>query len=94
MASSFVLNVEARDVIEPNEVVVSPRMRRILERAAEIARARTGHSFIGTENVLRALTEEPDGIAGQVLNDLGVIAPVRARLDEIMASAEYAKGWS
>jgi hypothetical protein len=64
-------------------------MEQILRRAAEIGRAHTGQAFIGTENVLRALVEDDDGIAVMVLRELDVAERVAARLDEIMASAAY-----
>jgi len=75
-----------------SETPMSPRMRRLLERAAEIAEEWTGTRFIGTENVLRAMVDDEDAIAAQVLRELGVLERVRARLDQIMSSAEYAKG--
>jgi ATP-dependent Clp protease ATP-binding subunit ClpA len=64
-------------------------MEQILRRAAEIAKAQTGQAFIGTENVLRALVEDDDGIAAVVLRELDVAERVAARLDEIMASESY-----
>jgi hypothetical protein len=64
-------------------------MEQILRRAAEIGKAHTGQAFIGTENVLRALVEDDDGIAAVVLRELGVAERVAARLDEIMASEAY-----
>ena len=67
----------------------SPRMERILSRAAEIGRTHTGRAFAGTENVLRAMIEDGDGIAAHVLQELGVAERVAARLDEIMASEGY-----
>ena len=74
---------------EPN---VTPRMRRVLERAAEIGREQTGRPFVGTENVLRAIVDDKDAVATQVLNELGVLERVRARLDQIMSSSDYATG--
>jgi ATP-dependent Clp protease ATP-binding subunit ClpA len=67
----------------------SPRMQRILIRAAEIGRAHTGQAFVGTENVLRAMIEDDGGIAANVLKELGIAERVAARLDEIMASEAY-----
>lgn len=67
-------------------VQTSPRMERILLRAAEVGRAHTGQAFAGTENVLRAMIEDDGGIAANVLKELGVAGRVAARLDEIMAS--------
>jgi hypothetical protein len=71
------------------DVQTSPRMERVLLRAAEIGRAHTGQAFAGTENVLRAMIEDDGGIAGRVLRELGVADRVAARLDEIMASEGY-----
>jgi ATP-dependent Clp protease ATP-binding subunit ClpA len=71
------------------DVTVSPRMQEVLNRAAEIGRIHTGERFVGTENVLRALVEDRDGIAAQVLRELGVTESVAQRLDEIMSSKAY-----
>jgi ATP-dependent Clp protease ATP-binding subunit ClpA len=71
------------------DVQTSPRMEQVLLRAAEIGRAHTGHAFVGTENVLRAMIEDDGGIAGRVLRELGVADSLAARLDEIMASEGY-----
>ena len=61
-------------------------MARILIRAAEIGRTHTGQAFAGTENVLRAMIEDGDGVAAHVLDKLGVAERIAARLDEIMRS--------
>ncbi len=71
------------------DVTASPRMERILSRAAEIGRFHTGAPFVGTETVLRALVEDRDGIAAQVLGELGVAERVAERLDDIMSSDNY-----
>jgi len=71
------------------EATMSPRMKRIFERAAEIGREHTGEPFVGTENVLRALVEDQDGIAASVLQELGVTERIAERLDEIMMSTSY-----
>ena len=75
-----------------SELPLTPRMRRLLERAAAIGEERTGTLFIGTENVLRAIVDDEDAIASQVLAELGVLDRVRARLDQVMSSTEYATG--
>ena len=75
-----------------SELPLTPRMRRLLERAAAIGEERTGTRFIGTENVLRAIVDDEDAIASQVLAELGVLDRVRARLDQVMSSTEYATG--
>lgn len=71
------------------DVTVSPRMQEVLNRAAQIGKGHTGEPFVGTENVLRALVEDQDGIAAQVLRELGVTERVAQRLDEIMSSKTY-----
>ena len=71
------------------DVTVSPRMQKVLSRAAEIGLIHTGERFVGTENVLRALVEDQDGIAATVLRELGVAERVARRLDEIMTSDGY-----
>ena len=71
------------------EATMSPRMKRIFERAAEIGREHTGEPFVGTENVLRALVEDQDGIAASVLRELGVTHRIAERLDQIMSSTSY-----
>ena len=71
------------------EATTSPRMKRIFERAAEIGREHTGEPFVGTENVLRALVEDQDGIAASVLRELGVTDRIAERLDQIMSSTSY-----
>ena len=71
------------------DMTVSPRMREVLSRAAEIGREHTGEAFVGTENVLRALVEDHDGNAASVLRELGVTDRIAERLDEIMMSTSY-----
>ena len=71
------------------DVTSSPRMKEVLNRAAEIGRLHTGKPFVGTETVLRALVEDPDGIAAIVLRELGVTERIAERLDEIMSSKSY-----
>ena len=71
------------------EARTSPRMKRVLERAAEIGWVHTGEPFVGTENVLRALVEDQDGIAASVLREVGVTHRIAERLDQIMSSTSY-----
>ncbi len=71
------------------DVTASPRMKDVLNRAAEIGKLHTGEPFVGTENVLRALVEDQEGIAAMVLRELGVTERIAERLDEIMSSESY-----
>jgi ATP-dependent Clp protease ATP-binding subunit ClpA len=70
-------------------VTASPRMERVLNRAAEIGKLHTGKPFVGTENVLRALVQDRDGIAAQVLRELGLAERIAERLDEIKRSDSH-----
>lgn len=49
----------------------SPRAKRVLELAKEIA-DEMGHDMVGTEHLLLGLLKENEGIAAQVLTNLGV----------------------
>jgi ATP-dependent Clp protease ATP-binding subunit ClpA len=71
------------------DTTASPRVQRVLRRATEIGMLHTGEPFVGTENVLRALVEDRDGIAAMVLRELGVAQRIADRLDKIMASESY-----
>jgi len=92
MGMEYVLRVELVESPGPQDMRVSPRMAMLLQRAAEIGRLHTGSPLIGTETVLRALADEPEGIAGQVLEELGVRAKTRRRLDQILSDPKYSPG--
>lgn len=64
------------------------RVRRTLLDAWEEAE-RLGHSYVGTEHLLFALTRDPDGIAGQVLDHLGIADRVAEELERILTSPSY-----
>ena len=49
----------------------APPAKRVLELTLREA-LKLGHNYIGTEHIILALLEEPNGVAGQVLRDLGV----------------------
>lgn len=63
-------------MIEEN-LPLTPRMQRTLMRAAGLARAR-GHGYLGNEHVILALVDDPNGIAGGVLQRLDCADAVRA----------------
>ncbi|MFQ5593020.1 MAG: ATP-dependent Clp protease ATP-binding subunit [Anaerolineae bacterium] len=50
---------------------LTPRTKRVIELAVEEAR-RMGHHYIGTEHLLLGLIREGDGLAVNVLRDIGV----------------------
>lgn len=64
-------------------------MKRTLQRSGELARAR-GHDYLGTEHLILALIDDPDGIAGGVMQRLGVADAVRAEVTRIIESDGYA----
>jgi len=49
----------------------TPRARKVIEYAIEESRA-LNHNYIGTEHILLGLLRESEGIAGQVLMNLGL----------------------
>jgi hypothetical protein len=49
----------------------TPRVKKVIEYAIEEARM-LGHSYVGTEHLLLGLLREQDGVAGQVLKNLGL----------------------
>ncbi|MGI6145885.1 MAG: ATP-dependent Clp protease ATP-binding subunit [Firmicutes bacterium] len=51
-------------------VALSPRAKRVLELAIDEARS-MGHGYVGTEHLLLGLVREGEGVAAQVLQDLG-----------------------
>jgi hypothetical protein len=54
------------DLMAPTFAPFTPRALNVVKAAEDIAR-KWGHSYIGTEHLLLALYEEPDGIAAQIL---------------------------
>ena len=58
--------------------------KRVLELTLREA-LKLGHNYIGTEHIILALLEEPTGIAGQVLRELGVeYEPLREKEIELI----------
>ena len=69
---------------------LTPRMKHTMRRAGELARGR-GHSYVGTEHVILALIEDPNGIAGGVMHRLACAAAVRDEVIRILESEGYSK---
>ncbi|HHU68851.1 MAG TPA: ATP-dependent Clp protease ATP-binding subunit [Thermoanaerobacterales bacterium] len=61
----------AGDPIPKEFIGYTPRAKMVLELAYDEAR-RLGHNYIGTEHILLALIREGEGVAAQVLMNLGV----------------------
>ena len=69
---------------------LNPRARKVLLVSRNEA-ATLGHGYIGTEHLLLGLIAEGEGLAAQVLLQLGVSDAVRAKLLEIMGSPGYGR---
>jgi ATP-dependent Clp protease ATP-binding subunit ClpC len=72
-----------------NIPALTPRMDHTLNRAGQLARGR-GHDYLGTEHMILALLEDPDGIAGGVMHRLGYASAIRDEVVRIMGSDGYA----
>ena len=53
---------------------------------------RLGQLYIGTEHLLLALAEDPDGVAGQILERLGVRSAVKEELAAFIESSRPSTG--
>lgn len=67
---------------------LTPRMRRSLRRAMEIARE-NGQGVVGTEHVLLAFLDDPAGIAGMTLHSARTDMALRAEIRRIITSEGY-----
>lgn len=59
------------DLVSVGQLPFTPRVKKVLEYAMEEARA-LGHNYIGTEHLLLGLLKEQEGVAAQVLLNMGV----------------------
>jgi ATP-dependent Clp protease ATP-binding subunit ClpC len=83
------IRLEIEKLVQPGpstqmigDIPFTPRAKKVLELAAEEAHA-LGHNYIGTEHLLLGLIREGEGVASQVLMNLGLsLDSVR---NEIMA---------
>ncbi|NPV79605.1 MAG: ATP-dependent Clp protease ATP-binding subunit [Firmicutes bacterium] len=74
---------------DPEKVTVlslTPRAKRVLELAMDEAR-RLGHGYIGTEHILLGLIREGEGVAAQVLLNLGAdLEKVRKEVTSLLGT--------
>ncbi|KPK97049.1 MAG: hypothetical protein AMJ95_11140 [Omnitrophica WOR_2 bacterium SM23_72] len=88
------IRLEIEKLVQPGpttqiigDIPFTPRAKKALELAAEEARA-LGHNYIGTEHLLLGLIREGEGIASQVLMNLGMdLNTVRNEVMELLGSA-------
>lgn len=69
-------------------LALTPRSRDTLRTAEERA-VELGHDYLGTEHLLLALLDDSEGVAGQVLQELGAIDAIRERILEVVTSSLY-----
>ena len=66
------------------QIGFTPRSKRVLELAFDEAR-QLGHTYIGTEHILLGLIREGEGIAAQVLQNLGAdLDKVRSQVNTLL----------
>ena len=63
----------------------TPRLIGMLNAEEQRATAR-GDGYLGTEHLLEAIIEEPDGVARSILDRLGVLDDIRRALDRLWSS--------
>jgi SAM-dependent methyltransferase len=66
----------------------TPRMKATAKRALEVA-VGMSHDYLGTEHMLLAMLDDPDGIAGGVLHRLGFAEAARTELERIITHPGY-----
>jgi ATP-dependent Clp protease ATP-binding subunit ClpC len=78
------------DELAVGQIPFTPRAKRVLELALREALS-LGHNWIGTEHVLLGLAREDDGVAKQILLDVGVDADrIRNEVIRMLGSAPRA----
>lgn len=74
------------------QIGFTPRSKRVLELAFDEAR-RLGHTYIGTEHLLLGLIREGEGVAAQVLHNLGAdLEGVRKQVTGQLGGSGQSKG--
>ncbi|MFN0057463.1 MAG: ATP-dependent Clp protease ATP-binding subunit [Planctomycetota bacterium] len=73
-------------MVTMGQLPFTPRAKKVLELSQEEANE-LGHNYIGTEHLLLGLIRENDGVAAQVLMDLGVkLEDVKAEVLELLGA--------
>jgi ATP-dependent Clp protease ATP-binding subunit ClpC len=87
------IRLEIEKLVQPGpttqiigDLPFTPRSKKALELSAEEAHA-LGHNYIGTEHILLGLIREEEGVASQVLINLGLdLETVRNKIMEVLGS--------
>ncbi|MDP1852760.1 MAG: ATP-dependent Clp protease ATP-binding subunit [Candidatus Omnitrophota bacterium] len=88
------IRIEVEKLVKPGpttqilgDIPFTPRSKKALELSAEEARS-LGHNYIGTEHILLGLIRDGEGVAFQVLINLGLdLERVRQEIMDILGSA-------
>jgi ATP-dependent Clp protease ATP-binding subunit ClpC len=87
------IRLEIEKIVKPGPPMVvsgdipfTPTAKKVIELSSEEARA-LGHNYIGTEHILLGLIREGEGVASQVLLNLGLdLNKVREEIAELLGS--------
>ncbi|MBU0759447.1 MAG: ATP-dependent Clp protease ATP-binding subunit [Candidatus Omnitrophica bacterium] len=88
------IRLEIEKIVKPGpstvisgDIPFTPKAKKAIELSGEEARA-IGHNYIGTEHILLGLIKEGEGVASQVLLNLGLdLDNVRKEIVELLGSA-------
>ncbi len=89
------MRLEVEKMVQPGpttlsigEIPFTPRAKKVLDLAVEEARG-MGHNYIGTEHILLGLVKEGEGVAAQVLENLGIhLDGLREKVMELLGATE------
>jgi ATP-dependent Clp protease ATP-binding subunit ClpC len=80
------------DMVTMGKLPQTPRAKKVIEYAIEEAR-NLGHNYVGTEHLLLGLLREKDGVAAQVLMNLGLkLEEVREEVLNLLGAGVEAEG--
>lgn len=87
------IRLEVEKLVQPGpqtiisgDIPFTPKAKKVIEMAMDEAR-RLGHNYIGTEHLLLGLIREGEGVASQVLLNLGLdLARVRNEIMQLLGS--------
>ncbi|MFH1406762.1 MAG: ATP-dependent Clp protease ATP-binding subunit [Candidatus Omnitrophota bacterium] len=93
------IRMEMEKLVQPGpptaitgDIPFTPRAKKVIELAMDEARS-MGHNYVGTEHLLLGLIREGEGVAAQVLQNLGLdLGRVREEVMELLGSGTPGPG--
>src|SRR6476660_7691305 len=80
------------DMVTMGKLPQTPRAKKVIEYSIEEAR-NLGHNYVGTEHLLLGLLREKDGVAAQVLMNLGLkLEEVREEVLNLLGAGVESEG--